>query len=479
MLKIHDMDLIGREPEIESLNNLLSSRKSELCAVVGRRRVGKTFLIKSCFKDQFYFQFSGLYNADLDQHLERCSKAMKEQMKLSYLPVLASWFDVFDFLKNHAMRSRLRKKKIIFLDEFPWMATHKSSFLTAFTDFWNSWAAARHDIVIVICGSSASWMINNIFRNKGGLYNRVTERIELQPFHLKETEDFFKAKHLKLKRDDIIKLYMVMGGIPFYLDQVRDESADQAIQRLYFRKNGILKLEYDELFTSLYDNAVSHESIVHSLSEHTKGLTRTQLIKLHSFITGGGLTRILDELELSGFITRYVPFGKKSKDAIYKLTDPFTLFYVKYVLHTTFRSGNVWTQLTKTPSWQSWSGLAFENICMLHTDKIKRKLKIEGIYTEESKWQHKGNDEMYGAEIDLLIDRADNVINLCEIKYASTPFVIDKDYSEALNKKHASFQFFTKTRKAIFVTLITANGLVKNKYSLDLVTNEVTANDLF
>lgn len=474
------MDLIGREAEIESLNNLLNTTKSELCAVVGRRRVGKTFLIKSCFKDQFYIQFTGLFNADLDQHLGRFWKAMKEQLKIPNLPIIYSWFDAFDFLKEHIENSRIRKKKIIFLDEFPWMATHKSSFLTAFTDFWNSWASSRNDIVIVICGSSASWMINNIFKNKGGLYNRVTERIELHPFNLKETEDFFKAKHLKLKRDDIIKFYMVMGGIPFYLDQVRaDESADQAIQRLYFKKNGILKLEYNELFTSLYNNAASHESIVYSLSEHTTGLTRTQLIKLNSLITGGGLTRILDELELSGFITRYVPFGKKSKDAIYKLTDPFTLFYVKYVLHNTFRSGNIWSQLTKTPSWQSWSGLAFENICLLHTDNIKRKLKIEGIYTEESKWQHKGNDEMYGAQIDLIIDRADNVINLCEIKYAATPFVIDKDYSARLNQKHASFQFFSKTRKAIFVTIITANGLVKNKYSLDLVTNEVTANDLF
>lgn len=467
------MELIGRFEEIETINTILNSSKSELCAIIGRRRVGKTFFVDETLKAHKYFQFTGKYKSNQKVHLEEFSKALKDQFKLDEIFVFKTWFDAFESLQKQIIKSRIRRKKVIVLDEFPWMATKNSTFLSAFSDFW-TWASKRKDLLVIICGSAASWMVKNIFRSKGSLYNRVTSRIEIHPFTLKETALFFKKKGIDLKQDSIIKLYMVMGGIPFYLDQVRrGESADQAIDRLFFPKSGILRLEYKELFSSLFDNAEPFEKIVDILSNYPQGLSRNDLILKSKNRSGGNFTKIIDELETSGFITAYVPFGKESKNVVFKLTDPYTLFYLKYVVNSSKRSKSIWQALTQTPSWIAWSGLAFENLCLLHVEEIKKQLKIEGIFTTESIWYHKGNDEMYGAQIDLVIDRADKIINICEIKYAGLPFAIDNNYHQALQKKLTSFQYFTKSKKTLFLTMITANGLVKNKYSLDLVQNEV------
>ncbi|HPN69443.1 MAG TPA: ATP-binding protein [Saprospiraceae bacterium] len=473
------MELVGRFDEIDTINNIINSSKSELCAITGRRRVGKTFFIDETLKGYIFFRYTGKYKSTQKVQLEEFSREIGGQFKLDEKNVFRTWFDAFELLKREILKSRIRKKKVIVLDEFPWMATKNSSFLAAFSDFW-TWASKRKDLLVVICGSAASWMVNNIFRSKGSLYNRVTSRIEIQPFTLKETALFFKKKNIDLKQDSIIKLYMVMGGIPFYLDQVRKgESADQAIDRLFFPKSGILRLEYKELFSSLFDNAEPFEKIAGILSDHRHGLSRNELLKKSKSKSGGNFTKIIDELETSGFITGYVPFGKTLKDAVFKLTDPYTLFYLKYVVNSSKRSKSIWQALSQTPSWLSWSGLAFENLCLLHIDEIKKQLKIEGIFTSESIWYHKGNDEMFGAQIDLVIDRADKIINICEIKYAGLPFAIDNNYHQALQKKLAAFQYFTKTRKTLFLTMITANGMVKNKYSLELVQNEVEVGSFF
>lgn len=473
------MELVGRFDEIDTINNIINSSKSELCAIAGRRRVGKTFFIDETLKGYIFFRYTGKYKSTQKMQLEEFSREIGGQFKLDEKNAFRTWFDAFELLEREILKSRIRKKKVIVLDEFPWMATKNSSFLAAFSDFW-TWSSKRKDLLVVICGSAASWMVKNIFRSKGSLYNRVTSRIEIQPFTLKETALFFKKKNIDLKQDSIIKLYMVMGGIPFYLDQVRKgESADQAIDRLFFPKSGILRLEYKELFSSLFDNAEPFEKIAGILSDHRHGLSRNELLKKSKSKSGGNFTKIIDELETSGFITGYVPFGKTLKDAVFKLTDPYTLFYLKYVVNSSKRSKSIWQALTQTPSWLSWSGLAFENLCLLHIDQIKKQLKIEGIFTSESIWYHKGNDEMFGAQIDLVIDRADKIINICEVKYAGLPFAIDNNYHQALQKKLTAFQYFTKTRKTLFLTMITANGMVKNKYSLELVQNEIEVGSFF
>jgi uncharacterized protein len=473
------MKLVGREPEIHKLLSKLNTDKSELIAILGRRRIGKTFLIRSAFEGELFFQFTGLFKSNVTEQLSRFSNALMSSNIHSFTQP-KNWFEAFDILSKAIAKSRSKKKKVIFLDEFPWMATNKSRFLTAFTDFWNSFVSTRNDIVVIICGSSASWMINKVLKNKGGLHNRVTDRIILEPFTLHETQLFLSNKHIVANEMDIVKLYMALGGVPFYLDQIHvGESLHQAIDRICFKKGAILQLEYQELFNSLFENATKHKKIIEVLSQFPKGLTRDVIIKKCKLKTGGGVTTLLEELEHSGFISVTTPIHKNVNEKLYRLKDFYTLFYLKHIVKHVAKKENTWLSLFNTTALQTWSGYAFENVCLEHIPQIKRALKIEGITSNSSAWQAKGNDEMKGAQIDLLIDRADGIINLCEIKFANDPYIITGEYAAKLRLKTASFKHFTRTKKSIFVALISTYGIFKNKHSEGFVQNEINLKDLF
>ena len=475
------MGVLGRKEAKATLDKKLKSNKAELIAIIGRRRIGKTYLIKNYLEKDIIFKFSGLYNGSLSEHLERFTNEVATSLK-SEVPLTtpSSWFEAFDLLKIVIKTHKGKKKKVIFLDEFPWMATNKSRFLTAFTDFWNSFASERNDLIIIICGSAASWMINKVLKNKGGLYNRVTERIFLEPFTLEETKQFLVSKHIILSNYDIVKLYMAIGGVPYYLDQLeKGESTVQAIDRLCFAKNALLRLEYSELMASLFNNATSHQSIIEVLNKYPKGLLRSQIIEKTNLNSGGGATAILEELETSGFIASYVPYGKKNKDKIFKIKDQYLLFYHKFIKGTRPSSTSIWEKIFTSSSYVSWTGLAFENICLDHIDKIRQKLKIDGIHTTHSSWHNLGAGETVGAQIDLLIDRADGVINVCEMKFYNGPYTITKEYANALRHKAAIFNQTTGNKKAIFPTMITSFGLIENQHSRELIQQEVTMEDLF
>ena len=481
LAKLNSMELVARYAEISYIKGKLKSDKSELIAIVGRRRVGKTFFVKEVFKDQMFFHFTGLFQSDLTEHMERFGKTL-DRYQSEQIPVKtpASWFEAFDYLRLVVERSKIRKKKVIFLDEVPWMATNRSRFLTAFTDFWNGWASARNDIMVIICGSAASWMIRKVLKSKGGLYNRITGLIHLKPFSLGETQNFLHKKGIVVNQKSMIDLYMIFGGIPYYLDQVNmGESVVQAIDRLCFSKSAVMRSEYAELFASLFDMSETHQRIVEALSNHPRGLVRNELIAKSNSASGGGFTRTIEELEQSGFISAYIPFGKKNKDKLFKLTDPYTLFYLKYMKDSQLGTKGVWEKISKSPSWYSWSGLAFENICYLHSEQIKKALKIDGIQSEAGAWHQTGNEEMIGAQIDLLFDRADGVINICEIKYSNESYVITGALAKTMRQRISSFRYFTKTKKAIFPTLITPYELIENKHSIGFIQNVVTMKVLF
>lgn len=476
------MKITGRYHEQKLLRELLKSNKSELVAILGRRRIGKTFLINECLDDSLFFSFTGLYKGNLSEHMERFAKSLQDASS-SNIPIApqSSWFQSFDLLRAVIDESRQRKKKVIFLDEFPWMSTHKSRFLTAFTDFWNSWASKQKDIMVVISGSSASWMINKIFKNKGGLHNRVTERIDLSPFTLHETEIHLRSNGIKLDRDSIIKLYMAIGGVPFYLDKIRKgESVTQSIDRLFFAKGGFFKTEYTELFSSLFDQSEKHEAIIDTLSNSPNGLGRdTILSELKMISSGGGFTRILDELEHSGFISATVPLGNLNKGKVYKIIDPYSIFYLRYVAPNIKNRNTTWTKIAKTQSYKIWCGLAFERVCLSHTRALEKALGIDRADNTVGAWHHKGNSQIGGCQIDLLFDRDDNTINLCEIKYYNTEYTISKDYATKLKKKLISFEHHYKTRKTILLTMITSHGIKPNKHYHELVQNHLDLNSLF
>jgi AAA+ ATPase superfamily predicted ATPase len=473
--------IIGRDAEKKILQDMLSSGEAELIAILGRRRVGKTFLIRNFFEKDLVFEYTGVHEAGLLEQFQNFSNALQQAMGSAIPPALPiNWIQAFAFLTEFLKTKLTGKQAVILIDEFPWIHTPKSGFLSAFSHWWNIWASQQSQLKVVICGSAASWMIENIINNRGGLHNRVSRIIRLLPFTLSETEEFLISRGIRIDQYQIIQLYMAMGGIPHYLKQVgKGESADQVIDKLFFEKNGLLKTEFSNLYRSLFANAAHHEAIVRALAKKGSGLSRTEIIETCGFSTGGGTTRLFEELEESGFITQYIPFGKTARDGMYKLSDEYSLFYLKFIEHARSSGAGTWHKIVAGQSYSSWRGNAFEAICQKHVAQIKKALGIGAVYTEVSSWRYLPKKGENGAQIDLLLDRQDNCINLCEIKFSADEFVIDKRYAGELDNKVKIFRSQTKTRKTIFPTMITPYGVLKNDYYTGHIQAEVLMKDLF
>lgn len=480
--KINCMEsIVGRLGERKILENALKSNKAELIAIYGRRRVGKTHLVESVYKKELVFSFTGAHNGKMREQLENFSLALQRAAKgPGKLEAPAGWTQAFNILANFLTPIIQNRKAVIFFDEFPWIHSPKSNFLRSFDHFWNTWASKHANLKVVICGSAASWMIQNIVNNKGGLHNRVTVRMKLSPFTLKETEAYLKSKSLKLDRYQILQLYMVMGGIPEYLSKIeRGESAMLAIDRLCFTRHGYLIDEFNNLYSSLFDQSSNHLSVVRLLSATRRGFTRTEIIEGAKLTSGGWVTEVLQELEESGFIKSYIPFGRTVKDAVYKLTDEYSLFYLKYLDRKKGTGKGTWLRLSKQPTWTSWSGYAFEAICLKHVDQIRLALGIDTLYVEESIWRKVPGKGQKGAQIDLLLDRDDHTITLCEMKFSTSEYSISNTYAAELEQKKEVFTTATKTKKSLFLTMVTTYGTVKNACYNRLIQSEVTMNELF
>jgi len=474
--------LIGREKEQALLRELLTTNESEFVALYGRRRVGKTFLAETVYRDEMVFSITGLNNVGKKLQLENFTDILNAKLakehQLTRTP--KSWLSAFNHLKNYLESLKRKQKLVVFIDELPWLATTKSGFLSALENFWNGWANKRTDIILLVCGSAASWMISNVVRSRGGLHNRITRRIRLLPFNLYETECYLKSRNIHLERYDILQLYMVMGGIPHYLKEVRrGQSATQVIDEVCFSKDGLLRDEFYSLYEGLFNKAERYLKVVQVLAKNPKGLTRNELMKAAKLSSGGTTTKIFDALEESGFIFKYLPIGKNTRLALYKLSDPYSAFYLKFIANSRASGTGTWVKKSAMASWKSWSGFAFESICLAHISQIKAALKIGGIYTEESSWRKIGTDKEQGAQIDLLIDRSDNTINICEIKYALDEFSITKKYAESLRNKIGVFRKNTKSKKTLFLTMITTFGVSQNQYATSFVQQSVTMESLF
>jgi len=473
--------LIGREVESDILSEALYSTEAELIAIYGRRRIGKTFLIHSVYEKNLLFEFSGVHGAMLKQQLLNFSLSMKKASRSPMRPaVSANWIEAFYTLQEYLASKLNNKKAVIFFDEFPWIHTPKSGFLASFEHFWNTWASRQRNLVVVICGSAASWMIRNIVNNKGGLHNRISQKIRLLPFTLREVEEYLKSRKVNLDRYQVLQLYMAFGGVPQYLKNIKPgKSAAQIIDRFCFTKDGTLKGEFNNLYQSLFDNADSHIAIIKALASKAKGLTRKEIIDRCGLSSGGTTTRLLEELVESGFITPYIPYNKNVKNNVFKLSDEYSLFYLKFMDKARDTGPGTWLRLANTASWKSWSGFAYEGICLKHAFQIKKALGIAGVLSEESVWRYMTAEGGQGVQIDLLIDRNDHSINICEVKYYQSEFTIDKGYAGKLQQKLNVFKEKTKSTKTLFLTMITAYGVKRNNYYTGLVQNEVTMDALF
>ena len=471
---------IGRGEERKILMDALGSQEAEMVAVIGRRRVGKTYLIESVYQKEIVFQITGLQNATKSEQLDNFTIRLNE-LSTSKLPIEKpkSWLRAFAMLATYLEDQIGTTKKVVFLDELPWLSTHKSGFLTGLSYFWNSWAVKKN-IVLVVCGSAASWMIQKVINNRGGLYNRVTKRIFLSPFNLAETEAYFQAKGFDFTRYQITQLYLALGGVPHHLKEVQNgKTAVQNINQICFSKNGLLRTEFSRLYPALFAKADNHIAVIRALAAKQKGLTRNEIIQTANLPNGNSTTRTLEELEYSGFISVYRPFKKKKKNQLYRLTDEYSLFYLKFIEGKPYEGADVWNHLSQTQTYKVWSGYAFESLCLKHIPQLKKALDIAGIYSLSSSFYHKGTPDNSGTQIDLLIDRNDDAINLFEIKFYADPFIVTKAYANTLRKKRSIFKAVTKTTKQIFFVLIAAQGLLANAHSRSIFANILTLDDLF
>jgi hypothetical protein len=390
---------------------------------------------------------------------------------------ISSWFDAFDELRR-LIQNSTDTKRTVFIDEMPWMDSKGSDFVPALEHFWNGWASGEKNLTFIVCGSAASWINRKIFRNKGGLHNRATLQIKLEPFSLSECKEYFDSRNIRMNHHDIIECYMIFGGIPYYLNMIdRRYGLPGNVDRICFSRNVLLRDEYDAIFDSVFGDPGKYAEVADAVNRKKSGITREELAKTLSFPDGGNLTRILKELEESGFIRRYKPFNKKKNGALFQLSDPFICFRHTWLKDKGHDDNGSWSALYGSGAHNAWSGYAFEQVCLSHIAQIKKALGISGVYTNTGSWRSNGAGKN-GAQIDLLLDRNDNVINICELKYSNKEFVIDKQYAAALRRKMSVFESETKTKKAIHLTMVTTYGISPGLHD-SVFQSEITMDDLF
>lgn len=475
--------MIGRKKEISELNKLYDKKSAEFVAIYGRRRVGKTYLVDETFSNRITFRHAGLAPNEEDPKGQ-----LKKQLEHFYKSLLLhgmeecekpeSWLDAFFLLEKFLQKIDTGSRQLVFIDELPWLDTPRSGFIQAFEGFWNTWACHRKNLMLIVCGSANSWILDNLINAHGGLYDRVTHEIKLAPFILSECEDFYRENNIKLSRYDIVQSYMVFGGIPYYMGYVDGEySLAQNIDNIFFVKNAKLKDEYDRLFASVFSNPEFVKTIVNYLAKKNAGFTRKQITEALHITDGGTITRTLKALIASDFVEKYLPFGLSKRDYHYKLVDPFCLFYLHFVKDQKTTNEKFWQQNTSLQSLSSWRGFAFENVCFNHVEQLKKSLGISGVNTQVSAWS-KRSDDKEGTQIDLLLIRDDNVVNMCELKFYSGEYEVDNAYYKTLFNRETILQKEISPKVTIRSTLVTTFGLKQNEYS-NVFSNVILLEDLF
>jgi AAA+ ATPase superfamily predicted ATPase len=477
------MRLIARKREIDLLGKILSSPKPEFVALYGRRRVGKTFLIHEFFKQNkniFYFQTTGQKDGSIQLQIDNFCSQIEFTFKLIFkMERPKSWNEVFKVFNDHLLQIK-NKKIVIFLDELPWLASHKSQFIQSLDYIWNQHWSKDSKIKLITCGSAASWMNDNIIEATGGLHNRLTRKILLEPFKFPEVKEYLKSQKIKLMDSEILKLYMVFGGVPYYWSLIpKGNSASQIVEALIFKKDGELRNEFHRLFQSLFDQYEVYEKIVRALANSKSGLDRNELLKATKLQTGGTANKYLKNLEHSGFIESFIPYGNKKKNIYFRLIDEFCLFSISWE-RSYSNFSQIWGNQQGSPKLNTWAGYAFENFCLHHKEEIAKALGIQSLTSGIYSWRHtppkKSTDS--GAQIDLIFERKDGCLNFVEIKYSKSPYKIEKPYAQSLATKEEVFRKLTNFKGQIFTNLISPEGLKHGLWDEDVIDSAHNLDDI-
>ncbi len=472
--------MTGRTEQTKVMLQALRQKKSSFIAVTGRRRVGKTYIIRELYAQHFCFSVTGIQEANLQTQINNFVQKIAEYSGgFPMIGTINNWQEVFVLLKNYLKTLPKNKKQVIFIDELPWISSAKSGFIQLLAHLWNDYLSQEKHFILVVCGSATSWITQKIINDKGGFHNRVNIPIHLKPFTLGETKQFLKSKNIQFTDTGIAEIYMNLGGLPYYLEQlIKGESPTKAIERLCFEQAGILKYEYDNLYKALFENWEYHEDIVKALALSHKGLTREEIIDKAKIAAGGNFTRTINDLVVTGFVVEYTPFGKKKRGSIYKLVDEFSVFYHRFMKGNEKKDASIWQTIAASQNYKIWKGYAFENLCLKHIYEIKKALGIQNVYTETSSFSRIGDTEKNGFQIDLIIDRKDATINLCECKFYESNFEISKKYAQEIKMRKAGFIAASKTKKMILNTFIANEDIIENEHSLEVVDNFINVSEL-
>lgn len=475
-------EIIGREEETKLLKQYAQSGKAEFIALYGRRRVGKTFLINSTFGESFTFSMTGVLEGNKAAQIH----AFGDAMDLYGNPLEKrpeDWYEAFQMLR-YLLTERMSKDKrcIVFIDELPCFDTRQSDFTNALGYFWNSWASLQNSLMLIVCGSATSWMMENIIDSHGGLHDRITHEMHLKEFTLRETEQYLKASGFQWDRLLTLQTYMTFGGIPYYLSLLNGkESLAQNIDRLFFRADGEMRREFHRLYKTLFTNPDPYITIIEALFGKKKGLSRDEIARIIGKESSGRLTKMLNNL-IDCDLIRFYNIKKKKiskQSGLYQLTDFYTAFYLQFVKGIE-NDEHFWAKSQNAPTVNAWRGLAFERVCLAHIPQIKKALGIEAIKTIYYAWRSSANENEgeRQAQIDLIIERADRMVNLCEAKYSTSTYLIDKEEHLRFQNRIARFQQETAYSGGIIPVFITPFGLQRNAYS-EYIINCVVLDDLF
>lgn len=470
--------LVGRKNEINQLKSIMASKEAEFVVVYGRRRVGKTFLVNTFFNDSYAFKLTGLAKKSKRDQLTNFTASLNRYGNGKKFTKPRTWYEAFDKLRELLEANHSKGKRVVFIDELPWIDTRGSNLIPALEHFWNDWAVTQNDMVLIVCGSATSWITCKILKNRGGLHNRVTQKLYIRPFTLAECKEYIHSRGLEMDDKEVAECYMIMGGIPYYLKSLRrGASLAQNVDEMFFAERGRLDDEFDALYNSLFEKSENYIKVVEALSTKNKGLTREEILQATKLEMNGHFSKLLQNLIDCDFIRCYKGFGNKARKGIYQLIDPFTLFYYKFIKKFGHSDKSFWQYQMGTRQHDTWAGLAFEQLCLNHHQQIEKALGISGIITQVYSWTTP-SDAMEKAQIDLIIQRADKVINVCEMKFYEGKYTMKvKDY-EDMERRIRIFRETRDIHKAIHPVLVTTYGLTHNKYS-HLFQNVISLKDLF
>ena len=470
--------LVGRKTEQEHLQLIIESKEAEFVVVYGRRRVGKTFLVNNFFHDQYDFKLTGIAKKDKKAQLSNFAEALNRYGNGAKYTKPRTWYEAFEMLRRLLEAKKGEEKRIVFIDELPWLDTRGSNLVSALEHFWNDWAVTQHDLVLIVCGSATSWITNKILKNRGGLHNRVTQKIYLHPFCLAEVKEYLASRDILLDDREIAECYMIMGGVPFYLKHLRrGRSLAQCIDEMFFTDKGSLDGEFEALFASLFEKSDAYIKVVEALSTKNKGLSREEILKATKLASNGHFSKVLKDLIDCEFIRSYKGYGKSSRIGLYQLIDPFTFFHFKFIKKYGTNDSSFWQFQMGTHLHDTWKGFAFEQLCLNHHRQIEKQLGINGIVTNVFSWTSPSGADTK-AQIDLIIKRSDKIVNLFEMKYYDGIYQMKRKDKEDIERRVLSFRNANAVRGAIHPILVTTVGLKQNEYS-GIFQGVITLKDLF